>query len=45
MRQAVIGKLIPTYRLFLEKQQNKPAKLIEHTPEELEEMLLELFEG
>lgn len=45
MRQAVIGKLIPTYRLFLKKQQNKPAKLIEHTPEELEEMLLELFEG
>ncbi|XP_072147450.1 exocyst complex component EXO70A1-like [Setaria viridis] len=45
MRQAVIGKLIPAYRSFLEKQENKPAKLIEHTPEELEETLSELFEG
>ncbi|CAL5022466.1 unnamed protein product [Urochloa decumbens] len=45
VRQAVTEKVIPAYRSFLEKQERKHAKLIEHTPEELEEMLSELFEG
>lgn len=45
MRGAVSEKVVPTYRLFLEKHRRRPPKYIKYTPEEIEEQLSELYEG
>lgn len=45
MRKAVSKKLVPTYSSYLENHQNKPPKLMKYTPEDLEKLLSELFEG
>ncbi|KQJ97631.2 hypothetical protein BRADI_3g32640v3 [Brachypodium distachyon] len=45
MRKSVSQKLVQAYRSYLEDHQNKVAKLVKYTPEDLEELLSELFEG
>lgn len=41
MRKSVSQKLVQAYRSYLEDHQNKVAKLVKYTPEDLEELLSE----
>ncbi|EMS50656.1 hypothetical protein TRIUR3_03084 [Triticum urartu] len=45
MRKSVSEKLVQAYSTYLENLKNKAPKLMKYTPEDLEELLSDLFEG
>jgi hypothetical protein len=45
MRKSVSEKLVQAYSSYLENNKNKAPKLMKYTPEDLEELLTDLFEG
>ncbi|XP_047081682.1 exocyst complex component EXO70E2-like [Lolium rigidum] len=45
MRRSVSEKLFQAYSSYLENNKNKAPKLMKYTPEDLEELLSDLFEG
>ncbi|VAI89136.1 unnamed protein product [Triticum turgidum subsp. durum] len=45
MRKSVSEKLVQAYSTYLEKHKNKAPKLMKYTPEDLEKLLSDLFEG
>lgn len=45
MRKSVSEKLVQAYSSYLENNKNKSPKLMKYTPEDLEELLSDLFEG
>ncbi|XP_044962261.1 exocyst complex component EXO70E2-like [Hordeum vulgare subsp. vulgare] len=45
MRTSVSEKLVQAYSTYLENHKNKAPKLMKYTPEDLEELLSDLFEG
>ncbi|KAM3211964.1 hypothetical protein ACQJBY_065208 [Aegilops geniculata] len=45
MRKSVSEKLVQAYSTYLENHKNKAPKLMKYTPEDLEELLSDLFEG
>nr|BAJ90981.1 predicted protein [Hordeum vulgare subsp. vulgare] len=45
MRKSVSEKLVQAYTTYLENHKNKAPKLMKYTPEDLEELLSDLFEG
>ncbi|CAM0910520.1 unnamed protein product [Alopecurus aequalis] len=45
MRKSVSEKLVQAYSSYLESNKNKAPKLMKYTPEDLEELVLDLFEG
>lgn len=45
MRKSVSEKLVQAYSSYLENNKNKAPKLMKYTPEDLEELLSDLFEG
>jgi hypothetical protein len=45
MRKSVSEKLVQAYSLYLENNKTNPPKIMKYTPEDLEELLTDLFEG